>query len=140
LRQERIGALSSVAFESRSALEPLFAFPGVVPPHVIVAIGGGTRNRVLLVLKATVLNRPITVLDLDEATALGAALLGGIGAGVYADIATALSSLRFSSSVVEADPHLVDFYDTLFRDIYQSLYPTFRTLHHRLLLIGERDA
>jgi xylulokinase len=136
LRQERIGALRAVAFESRSALKPLFAFPGVVPPHDIVAIGGGTRNRLLLELKATVLNRPITVLDLDEATALGGI---GAGAGVYADVATVLSSLRFSSTVVEPVAHPVDFYDTHFRDIYQRLYSTLRTLHHRLSLIGELD-
>ena len=62
-------------------------------PADVVAIGGGTSNDLLMRIKATTLNRPFVVAGVDEATALGAAILGGIGAGVYRDAADAIAAL-----------------------------------------------
>ena len=45
-------------------------------------------------LKATAYGTPIAVLDLPDTTCLGAALLGGLAAGVFADLADARSRLR----------------------------------------------
>ena len=72
-----------LALESRNTLEPLLAYPEVTAPQSVVAIGGGTRNPLLMRVKASVTNRIHHVVEAEEATALGAALLGGLGAGVY---------------------------------------------------------
>jgi xylulokinase len=50
------------------------------------AIGGNTRNPLLMAIKAAVYDRPIAAADMAEATALGAALLGGRAAGVCTPI------------------------------------------------------
>src|SRR5215217_4880702 len=62
-------------------------------------------------IKATVLNQEITVSGVEEATSLGAAILGGVGAGVYDDIPAALQGLRYDENPVEPTPDEVAFYD-----------------------------
>ena len=51
----------------------------------IIAIGGSTRNNVLMREKQKIINRNIYINQIDEAVTLGAALLGGLGAGFYQD-------------------------------------------------------
>lgn len=52
---------------------------------VVRSVGGGARNRLLLRYKASLLDRRIEVPVNQEAACQGAALLAGIGAGVYED-------------------------------------------------------
>lgn len=48
-----------------------------------VNVGGGVKNRIWMLLKATFLKRPIVVPEEKEGSCQGAALLAGIGGGVY---------------------------------------------------------
>ncbi len=48
-----------------------------------IAVGGATRNTFWMQNKADVVGRPIEVHDVEEATPLGAAILAGIGVGLY---------------------------------------------------------
>jgi xylulokinase len=77
-----------------------------------------------------VLNQPIEVIGVEETTALGAAVAGGLGAGIYRDASAALAALEYSRTVVEPDPNLVDLYNTRFRQVHQRLYNTLRDIHH----------
>jgi xylulokinase len=98
----------------------------------IHAIGGGTQNRLLMSIKATVMNQEITVSGVEEATSLGAAILGGIGAGIYPNIPSALEELRHDQNTIDPIPDQVPFYDTAFKRVYVNLYPTLRTIHHEI--------
>ena len=100
--------------------------------RAIYAIGGGTQNRLLMRIKATVLNQKITVVGVEEATSLGAAILGGIGAGVYADVPSALEEVRYAESPVEPVSEEVPFYDAAFRRVYGRIYPSLRDVHHEI--------
>lgn len=124
--------LEGLAYESRITLEGLLAFDQVMPPRNIYATGGNTRNRLLMQIKASVLNRPITVLEVTEATSLGAAILGGLGAGVYPDVSSALAQLRYAQKTVDPLPDLVSLYDSYFHQVYRNLYLTLKSLHHKI--------
>ncbi|HXV97354.1 MAG TPA: FGGY family carbohydrate kinase, partial [Anaerolineae bacterium] len=124
--------LESLAYEARNSLEPLLTYPEVEPLRKIYAIGGSTRNPLLMRIKAAVLNQPITVATVAEATSLGAVILGGLGAGAYSDVPSALAQLRHAQTVVEPTPDEAARYDLYFRQVYQQLYPTLRPLHHIL--------
>ena len=124
--------LEGLAFDSRNSLDPLLALSNVEKLRTIYAIGGGTQNRLLMRIKATVLDRTVTVVGVDEATSLGAAILGGIGAGVYADLPSALKELRYDETHVEPVPDQVPLYNDLFRQVYQRLYPSLRDVHHEI--------
>ena len=100
--------------------------------RAIYAIGGGTQNSLLMRIKATVSNQAITVVGVEEATSLGAAILGGIGAGVYADVPSALEELRYAESIVEPVKEEVPFYDAAFRRVYGRIYPSLRGVHHEI--------
>jgi len=52
---------------------------------VIRSVGGGARNKLLLRYKTNLLNKRIEVPVNQEATCQGAALLAGIGSGIYKD-------------------------------------------------------
>ncbi len=112
-----------LAMESRGTFEPLIAYPQVVPPQSVVAIGGGTRNALLMRIKASVTNLEHHVIAAEEATALGAALLGGLGAGVYRDVDDAVSSMRYGREIVTPDRDEVSAYHTIFETVYRSFYP-----------------
>jgi sugar (pentulose or hexulose) kinase len=51
----------------------------------ILASGGGTRNQRWMQMKADVFGCPLDVLEQQEATLLGAAVLAGLGSGIYQD-------------------------------------------------------
>ena len=124
--------LEGLAYDSRNSLEPLLAHVGLEGLRAIYAIGGGTQNRLLMRIKATVLNQEITVSGVEEATCLGAAILGGVGAGVYADIPSALEELRYDEYPIEPVQDEVAFYDDAFRKVYGRLYPSLRGVHHEI--------
>jgi xylulokinase len=124
--------LEGLAYDSRNSLEPLLAHANLEELRAIHAIGGGTQNRLLMRIKATVLNQEITVSGVVEATSLGAAILGGVGAGVYTDIPTALQELCHDEYPIEPVPEEVAFYDAAFSKVYSRLYPSLRSVHHEI--------
>ena len=63
------------------------------PIRKLVASGGGTRNRGWMQIKADVSGWEIEAAGMPEATLLGAALLAGVGVGVYADEEAALTAV-----------------------------------------------
>ncbi|HEU5087110.1 MAG TPA: FGGY family carbohydrate kinase, partial [Roseiflexaceae bacterium] len=72
-----------LAFEWRRYLERIEQVFGLHADSIRV-IGGGARSAIWVQTKADVLGRRLSVLELEESVALGAALLGGLAAGVYA--------------------------------------------------------
>jgi xylulokinase len=113
-----------LALESRNTLEPLLAYPQVTAPQSVVAIGGGTRNSLLMRVKASVSNLNHHVVNAEEATALGAALLGGLGAGVYADVDDAVGAMRYSQYEITPEPSEVPVYETIYNQVYRLFYPS----------------
>ena len=124
--------LEGLAMEARLCLDAMSALPGVSAPEEIRMIGGGTRNPLLLGIKAAVYARPLTVIEAPEATALGAALLGGIAAGLWPDLAAALGAIAQGRRTIEPDPEWTACYATLFEEIYRHAYPALAPLSHAL--------
>jgi xylulokinase len=128
--------LEGLAYEVRRVLTPLQGYAGA-DVQTVLATGGGTRNRLYMQIKAAVLNRTIQVSSIEEATALGAAVLAGLGAGVYADAAAARAEVHHELTPVAPDPTWVDFYDRLYQQVYRHFYATLRPLHHALAPLRE---
>ncbi len=122
--------LEGLAFEARETVDDLAGLPGLRPIGSIRAIGGNTRNHLLMRIKASVYGRAIVTAEMAEATALGAALLGGRAAGVFPDLASALDGLRTNDRVVEPEPAWVSRYDAHYRAVYRPAYAALRPLHH----------
>ncbi len=96
-----------------------------------VAIGGAVRNTFWMQNKADVIGRCIEVPDIEESTPLGAAILAGIGVGLYKDEQDAFEHVSKPGRTFEPDTRLAKQYAEWF-DIYKDLYPATRPISHRI--------
>ena len=81
--------LEGIALDGANILETMQQHLGIAPASRSSRSASSTRNQLLMQLKATAYGTPITVLDLPDTTCLGAALLGGLAAGVFTSLADA---------------------------------------------------
>lgn len=119
------GLLEGLAYWLRDNLEVV----GLPRAENVVAIGGATRSPVWIQLKADVCRRVFCVPQVEESVALGAALLAGIGAGVFSTDAEALSSVRAETRTFEPDPVASRAYDAWYSSVYRRLYPALREVN-----------
>lgn len=124
--------LEGVAMEGRAGFGPLARYARLDALTDITVIGGTARNHLLIEIKASVMNACHYVLAVEEASALGAAMLAGMAAGIYASADDAIALVRHQSKQIEPDATMVPLYDTLFMDVYQHLYDALRPMNHRL--------
>ncbi len=97
----------------------------------ITAIGGGTRNGFWMQNKADISGCPVETLEIEEATALGAAMLAGVGVGVYKDLAEAVNRVQKPGSLFEPNTKLTSLYTELF-EIYKDIYPALNRINSRI--------
>jgi xylulokinase len=72
--------MEGVAYETKSVLE---AFDAFVDYGEVMLSGGATKSPLWCQIQTDIYNRPSAVLRETECTVLGAAILGGYGAGVF---------------------------------------------------------
>jgi xylulokinase len=92
----------------------------------IIAVGGASRNAFWMQNKADVTGKIIEVPELEEATTLGAALLAGIGVGMYKNEHDAYQQTFKPGKTYEPDGALTvqyDAYFTLYKEVYAHLKP-----------------
>jgi len=117
--------LEGVAYGLRDSLELLREL-GVDPRDGRVS-GGEARSDLWLRILASVLRLPIRRTAADEGSAFGAALLGGVAAGVFRDVHEAVATCVRLLEPVDPDPQWVDAYEHGYRR-FQLLYPALRPL------------
>ena len=117
--------LEGVAYGLRDSLELLRELG--VDPRAGHASGGGARSELWLRILASVLGLPIRRAATDEGSAFGAALLGGVAAGVFRDVHEAVAACVRLLDAVEPDPQWSTAYQRGY-DRFRLLYPALRPL------------
>ncbi len=110
----------SAAYVSRGHLEIVAELLGR-SAEAVVFTGGAAQGTLWPQILADVLGVPVHVPVVRESTALGAALLAGTGAGVYANAAAAGRDLASFEAPVEPDPGRTAAYEELYaawRQVY----------------------
>ncbi len=104
------------------------------PIREIRAVGGGTKNYLWNQIKADVLQKSLDVLKFQETGSLGAALLAGIGTGIYKSCEQAIGVARgiTGARTVFPDPGKKVVYNELF-SIYKQAYQGIRSILHSLV-------
>jgi xylulokinase len=125
------GLLEALAYWLRLNLSEMERLTGQKPDRLIL-LGGVTRLKLLSQLKADAVRLPVEVLALPEAAATGAALLAGVGTGVFAGLPEAVQSVAVESETFLPDPQRADWYARLFDQVYAPLYETLKDLNHTL--------
>jgi xylulokinase len=120
--------LEGVAYGLRDSLELLRSLG--VEAEVARVSGGGTRSELWLRIVASVLGVPLERTSVEEGAAYGAALLGGVRAGVFADVRAAVDACVRVRDRVEPDPTWVAAYEDGYAQ-FGELYPALRPLEGR---------
>lgn len=127
LRHDR-GALvravmEGVAFGLRDSLDLLSALG--VEPTVARVSGGGAKSVLWRRIVASVLGLPLETTSTDEGSAYGAALLGGVAGGVFADAEEAVRATVRVQETVDPNPGWTAAY-TEVQERYRALYPALK--------------
>lgn len=96
-----------------------------------IAIGGGVNNAFWMQAKADIVGKPFETPQVEEATPLGAAILAGIGVGLYRDEQEAFQRVYRSGRVYEPDLKQTAQYAERFA-VFQRLYPALKDIHAQL--------
>jgi len=123
--------IESTAFGTRKIIE---AFDDAgVPVNELVATGGLLENPVLMQIYSDVLNRPISVLDSPQGSALGSAVHAAVAAGVHEDIETAAARMgKVRGDVYSPAREGAEAYDRL-HPIYVQLHDWFGRENRELM-------
>jgi xylulokinase len=113
--------LEGVAFGLRDSLD-LIAELGGAPATGRVS-GGGARSDLWLQIIASVLELPLQRVAVDEGAAFGAAILGGVAAGIWPDVHAAVAATVRPGEQIDPVPEWVDVYRDR-REHFRALYPT----------------
>jgi xylulokinase len=120
--------LEGVAYGLRDSLELLRRL-GVQGESGRVS-GGGARSRLWLRIVASTLGIPLELTAAEEGAAYGAALLGAVAAGAFADVHEAIEACVRPGERFEPDAGWVR--------AYEAGYPRFRALYPSLEHLEER--
>lgn len=104
-----------------------------IDAETIRVTGGGQKNPFWMRMKADVSGRALDVLQEVESTLLGAALLAGVGGGVYRDANEAMEAIRLPMETVEPNmenhKRYRELYDHVISRIPMRLEEMHKTVH-----------
>jgi xylulokinase len=98
---------------------------------VLRAIGGSANSRLWLQLKADVTGIPVVTPRITEATAFGAALLGGLGVGIFDSPGETAGQFLELTDTYEPDPVRHAAYSRYY-ELYREVYPAIAPISQRL--------
>jgi xylulokinase len=96
--------------------------------------GGGAKSILWRQILADVLGVELVTLNTTEGAAFGAALLAGVGIGVWPDVDSACAETISVTESIAPDVKQLDRYAQMYPE-YQSLYPALKETSHKLALI-----
>ncbi len=120
--------LEAAGYGTRQLKEIAEGLTGLQIDH-FVSLGGGAKSDIWTQIKADIIGVDIDVLDVNDTAPVGAALLAGVGAGIYKDAVEASSHVEkkiwkhFTGSKENAEV-----YEKRYQ-IYKELYPRLKDLY-----------
>jgi xylulokinase len=124
--------IEGLDFQFRQMIDAFGAGLGIVADS-FVSVGGGANNAFWMQTKADVMGKPFETPEIEEATPLGAAILAGIGVGLFRDEQEAFDRVYRPGRVFEPDLKLSALYTERY-EIFKQLYPALKEIHTRLRL------
>ena len=122
--------MEGVTFAMNDCLELIAELNAGITPQVI-ASGGATRSPVWRQIQADVYNVPLTLAPDANYACIGAALLAGVGCGVYASLDDACARVPRFTTTVTPNPDNAAFYQSR-RAVYHALYDDLKEHMHTL--------
>ena len=100
-----------------------------VPICELRICGGGSQSDEAMQLTANIFGLPASRPRYYEAAALGAAINGAVGLGLYSDFASAVQAMAIPGHSFDPDPKTRNLYDDLYQNVYQKMYARLMPLY-----------
>jgi xylulokinase len=110
--------LEGLCFDQRLNLELL---KEVCSPKALVAVGGGSKSKLWVQIKADILQMPIMTMECNEAGALGCAVLCAVALGAHTNTEMATKAMCRIKDRCLPNPENKTCYDEMF-EIYKGLH------------------
>lgn len=114
--------MEGVTYETREIIDQMIT--NGVEVNAIVLSGGAAKSDVWNHIQADIYGKTCSILAVEEATALGAAILAALGAELYANVSEAVAHMVKIVAVCEPDMQrhaLYNEYFEIYKDAYQAL-------------------
>ncbi|MBO1701377.1 FGGY-family carbohydrate kinase [Eubacterium callanderi] len=114
--------MEGVTYETREIIDQMIT--NGVEVNAIVLSGGAAKSDVWNHIQADIYGKTCSILAVEEATALGAAVLAALGAELYANVSEAVAHMVKIVAVCEPDMQrhaLYNEYFEIYKDAYQAL-------------------
>jgi len=115
------GILDGICYETRLNIETMKQ--AGISIERLRAVGGGSKSKRWMQLKADITGIPVEVMRAGEAGCLGAAILAGLGAGVYKNVEELTDLARVGGTFEPRDRY---------RSSYEEHYHKYRELRERV--------
>ncbi|MDO4554973.1 MAG: FGGY-family carbohydrate kinase [Lachnospiraceae bacterium] len=128
-REDLIRAtMEGICFDIKDMLEAMVA--ANVPNFDTVRVTGGiSMSKVWNQIQADIYNRPVETVEVEEATALGCAMVAAVGVGIYSDYNEAAGKMVRVTNRYEPNPKNAQMYQdaydvwrSVFKDLHQTAY------------------
>ena len=119
--------LEGVAFSLRDTLT-IFGELGV-PVNAIRLGGGGARSPLWRQIQADVFGQTVETVQAEEGAAFGAALLAGVGVGVWPDVDRACDAVVRPAHRIPCQPEVAVLMNRRYEQ-YRRVYPALQSLHN----------
>ena len=122
--------LEGVAFGLRDSFE-LMKSAGLASIYQVRVSGGGARSPLWRQILADVFNAELITVNTTEGAAYGAALLAGVGTGVWNDVDSACQATVKQTGSTTPNGEDVKRYEAGYA-LYRELYPALKNISHQL--------
>ena len=125
--------LEGVAFGLKDSFT-LIQNAGLGEIHQVRASGGGTKSPLWRQILASILEAELVTVNTVEGAAYGAALLAGVGASAWPDVAAACGSAVAITGSQHPEPAQIEPYRQAYA-VYRGLYPALKLSFEKLIYI-----
>ncbi len=123
--------LEGLAYEMRAGRE-LIEARTKIPITKLVMCGGGSKSDLAMNITANVFGIAASRPSTEEASGLGAAILGAAGAGLYPTLQAATKAMTATGQTFEPTPTETNRYNDLYQDVYKPLYRRLQPLYRAI--------
>ena len=124
--------MEGIAYALRDSLEIIRGLGTSI--ERIYATGGGARSSLWRQIQADVFDAELVTINIAEGPAFGAAILAGVGTGVYDSVESAVDEIIKITSSTQPNSDNARIYEEYYQ-IYSALYPALKPQFDRVTAV-----